>query len=181
MTDDRKVIIMTMSKFIAVNDPIIDKAYRFISYSKTKGALVFLDEFDATKAVVLNQEIERCKDYKFNLVKLFQQLSGNLKNMKDPMSILVGSKDPADKTSPLYAYTQMKKVIFETQEEHNLDYRFKLESNEERDKCFLFDDFSLHTISTSDKNKRISIHTDNRTNHITISFVAKDETGNRQS
>ena len=41
--------------------------------------------------------------------------------MKDPMSILVGSKDPADKTSPLYAYTQMKKVIFETQEEHNLD------------------------------------------------------------
>lgn len=178
MTDDRKVIIMTMSKFIAVNDPIIDKAYRFISYSKTKGALVFLDEFDATKAVVLNQEIERCKDYKFNLVKLFQQLSGNLKNMKDPMSILVGSKDPADKTSPLYAYTQMKKVIFETQEEHNLDYRFKLESNEERDKCFLFDDFSLHTISTSDKNKRISIHTDNKTNHITISFVANDETGN---
>lgn len=98
--------------------------------------------------------------------------------MKDPMSILVGSKDPADKTSPLYAYTQMKKVIFETQEEHNLDYRFKLESNEERDKCFLFDDFSLHTISTSDKNKRISIHTDNKTNHITISFVANDETGN---
>ncbi len=178
MTDDRKVIIMTMSKFIAVNDPIIDKAYRFISYSKTKGALIFFDEFDATKSVVLNQEIERCKDYKFNLVKLFQQLSGNLKNMKDPMSILVGSKDPTDKTSPLYAYTQMKKVIFETQEENNLDYRFKLESNEERDKCFLFDDFSLHTISTSDKNKRISIHTDNRTNHITISFVAKDETGN---
>ena len=65
--------------------------------------------------------------------------------MKDPMSILVGSKDPTDKTSPLYAYTQMKKVIFETQEENNLDYRFKLESNEERDKCFLFDDFSLHT------------------------------------
>lgn len=59
-----------MSKFNAVNDPIIDKAYRFISYSKTKGTLVFLDEFDATKAVVLNQEIERCKDYKLNLVKL---------------------------------------------------------------------------------------------------------------
>lgn len=177
MTDERKVIIMTMSKFISVNDPIIDKAYRFISYSKTNGALVFLDEFDATKAVVLNQEIERCTDFKFNLIKLFQQLSSNLKNMKDPVSILVGSKDPIDIMSPLYAYTQMKKVILETQEEYNLDYRFKLESSEERDKCFLFDDFSLHTISTSDKNKRISINTDDKTNHIIISFVTKEESG----
>lgn len=70
MTDDRKVIIMTMSKFIAVNDPIIDKAYRFISYSKTKGALIFFDEFDATKSVVLNQEIESY---------LFAQISGCVK------------------------------------------------------------------------------------------------------
>lgn len=177
MTDDRKVIIMTMSKFIAVNDPIIDKAYRFISYSKTKGALVFLDEFDATKTVVLNQEIERCCDFKFNLVKLFQQLSSNLKNMKYPKSVLVGSKDLTDKKSPLYAYTQMIKVISETQKQYSLNYRFKLESSEEREKCFLFDDFSLHTISTSEKNKKISIRKDKKTNKILISFVPKDENG----
>lgn len=177
MTDERKVMIMTMSKFISVNDPIIDKAYRFISYSKTKGALVFLDEFDATKSVVLNQEIERCTDFRLNLLKLFQQLSSNLKNMKDPVSILVGTKDPTDKKSSLYAYTQMKKVILNTQEEYNLDHRLKLETNEDRNKCFLFDDFSLHTISTSDKNKQISIHSDSKTNNIFISFVEKNEDG----
>ena len=65
LTEDRKVLFMTVDKFVSGNDPIISKPYRFISHSKTKNALIFIDEFDATKDVLLNQEIQNCTDYKW--------------------------------------------------------------------------------------------------------------------
>ena len=58
LTNERKVLFMTMAKFCAGNDPIIEKPYKFLAYLQTKEALVFIDEFDATKDVVLDQQVQ---------------------------------------------------------------------------------------------------------------------------
>lgn len=171
LTDDRKVLFMTVDKFISGNDPIISKPYRFISHSKTKNALIFIDEFDATKDVLLNQEIQNCTDYKMDLIKLFSSISNTLKGREFPVSIFANSLDENDKTSSVYHFNKMKKYFLEAEKKYNLNYLFKLDSQEDTDRYFLFDDYQLHTVTNtnSDKNVILSVNKNKRQNTISIS------------
>ena len=171
LTSDRSVLFMTMDKFFAGNDPIISKSYRFISHSKTKGALIFIDEFDATKDVLLNQEIQNSKDYKMDLIKLFSSISNTLKGREFPVSIFADSLDEDDKNSSLSRFKKMKAHFLEVEKKFNLNYLFKLDTKGETDRYFLFDDYQLHTITNSktDKNIVLCIDKKKRKNTITLS------------
>ena len=131
LTEERKVIIMTMDKFISGTDPIISKPYRFISNSKTNDALIFIDEFDTTKDVVLNHEIDRCSDFKIDLIKLFASIANSLKGREFPTAIFANSVDENDEKSSLSSFNKMKNVILEVERDHNLNYLYKLETDNE--------------------------------------------------
>ena len=176
LTDSRKVLIMTMDKFISGNDPIISKSYRFISNSKTNEALIFVDEFDSTKDVVLNHEIDRCADYKIDLIKLFSGIANSLKGREFPLSIFAESLDEKDEKSSLSSFNKMKNVILEVEREHKLNYLYKLETDKASDRCFLFDDYKLHTIASSG-NKRIKVSNDIKKRQNTITIVEGDDDG----
>lgn len=176
LTEDRKVLFMTVDKFVSGNDPIISKPYRFISHSKTKNALIFIDEFDATKDVLLNQEIQNCTDYKMDLIKLFSSISNTLKGREFPVSIFANSLDENDITSSVYHFNKMKKYFLEVEKKYNLNYLFKLDSQEDTDRYFLFDDYQLHTVtnSKSDKNIILTVNKKKRQNTISISKDSDD-------
>lgn len=173
LTEDRKVLFMTVDKFVSGNDPIISKSYRFISHSKTKNALIFIDEFDATKDGLLNQEIQNCTDYKMDLIKLFSSISNTLKGREFPLSIFANSLDEDDKTSSIYQFNKMKKYFEEVEEKYNLNYLFKLDPQEESDRYFLFDDYQLHTITNSKTDKNIILEVNKKKKQNTIS-ISKD-------
>lgn len=176
LTDDRKVLFMTVDKFVSGNDPIISNPYRFISHSKIKNALIFIDEFDATKDVLLNQEIQNCSDYKMDLIKLFSSISNTLKGREFPVSVFADSLDENDKTSSLYCFNKMKKHFAEVEERYNLNYLFKLDSNDD-DRYFLFDDYQLHTITNSQTDKNIILKIDSRKKQNTISVSEQSDDG----
>lgn len=171
LTEGRKVLFMTMDKFLFGNDPIITKPYRFLSYAKIKGSLIFMDEFDATKDVILNQEIEKCTDYKIDLAKLFSGIVTSLKGTQVPESIFGDSAD--SKTS----FEKMKKVMLDIEKQYNLDFVFKLESNENNDRYFLFDDYQIHTITAGDKENNICVKNDPKKNQNTILIGQKNDDG----
>lgn len=173
LTEDRKVLFMTVDKFVSGNDPIISKPYRFISHSKTKSALIFIDEFDATKDVLLNQEIQNCTDYKMDLIKLFSSIFNTLKGREFPVSIFANSLDENDKTSSVYHFIKMKQYFLEAEEKYNLNYLFKLDSQEDTDRYFLFDDYQLHTVTNSNSNKNI-ILTVNKKKRQNVISISKD-------
>lgn len=176
LTDERKVIIMTMDKFISGNDPIISKPYRFISNSKTNDALIFIDEFDTTKDVVLNHEIDRCSDFKIDLIKLFASIANSLKGREFPTAIFANSVDENDEKSSLSSFNKMKNVILEVERDHNLNYLYKLETDKPGDRCFLFDDYKIHTIASADGN-RIKVSNDKKKKQNTITVVKGDDDG----
>ena len=173
LTEDRKVLFMTVDKFVSGNDPIISKPYRFISHSKTKNALIFIDEFDATKDVLLNQEIQNCTDYKMDLIKLFSSISNTLKGREFPVSIFADSLDENDKTSSIYHFNKMKEYFLEAEEKYNLNYLFKLDSQEDTDRYFMFDDYQLHTVTNSKSDKKITLTVNKKKRQNTIS-ISKD-------
>lgn len=177
LTDYRRVLFMTVDKFISGNDPIISKPYRFISHSKTKKALIFIDEFDATKDVLLNQEIQRCTDYKMDLIKLFSSISNTLKGREFPLSIFAESVDEQDATSSISRFNRMKKYFSDVEEKHNLTYLFKLDSQEDNDRYFLFDDYQLHTITNSGADKYIILKQDKDKKQNTITISSKSDDG----
>lgn len=173
LTKDRKVIFMTVSKFVAVNDPIINKPYRFVSNSIIDKSLIFIDEFDATKDVILNQDIENCCDFKIDLYSMFFSIVSSLKSRKFERTFFAGSLDENDSKSSISSFNKMKKVVIDAYDSFNLMYSFKLEKEEDGDRYFLFDDFSLHTISTG-KNKKIYVNSSVEDSQNIIKFSDKD-------
>ena len=177
LTDDRSVLFMTMDKFFSGNDPIISKSYRFISHSKTKGALVFIDEFDATKDVLLNQEIQNCTDYKMDLIKLFSSISNTLKGREFPTSIFANSLDENDKNSSLSRFNKLKAHFLDVEKKYNLNYLFKLDAKGETDRYFLFDDYQLHTITNAKTEKNIILKEDKKKRQNTITISNENDKG----
>ena len=177
LTEDRKVLFMTMDKFLYGNDPIISKPYRFISHHKTKGALIFIDEFDATKDVILNQEIQNCTDYKIDLIKLFSSICNTLKGREFPISIFAEDLDENDKNSSVSRFNYMKNYIIETEKKYNLNFLFKLETQDESERYFLFDDYQLHTITNSKTENHIILKDDHKKRQNTISISEKGDDG----
>ena len=178
LTEDRKVLFMTVDKFVSGNDPIISKSYRFISHSKTKNALIFIDEFDATKDVLLNQEIQNCTDYKMDLIKLFSSISNTLKGTEFPLSIFADSLDEEDKKSSVYNFNRMQTHFKEIEKRFNLNYLFKLATQEDNDRYFLFDDYQLHTITNSKTEKNIILKVDKKKKQNTITISEDSDNGN---
>lgn len=171
LTSSKKVLFMTMDKFLVSNDPIIDKSYKFISYLFDKNALVFIDEFDATKNVILNQEIEKCVDYKIDLYKLFSGIVTVLKAKQEPESLFANS-DISRK-----AFENMKEKMLSVEKEYNLDYIFKLEKKDESERYFLFDDYSIHTITNGNKRNYINVDADKKKKQNTIYLSSKNNDG----
>ncbi len=177
LTVDRKVLFMTVDKFVSGNDPIISKPYRFISHSKIKKALIFIDEFDATKDVLLNQEVQNCTDYKMDLIKLFSSISNTLKGREFPLSIFANSLDENDNTSSIYHFNKMKNYFVEVEKNYNLNYLFKLDSQQDNDRYFLFDDYQLHTITNSKTEKNIILDVNKKKRQNTISISEDNDNG----
>lgn len=168
LTEDRKVLFMTMDKFLYGNDPIISKPYRFLSYSKVKNSLIFIDEFDSTKDVILKEEIQKCTDYKIDLVKLFSGVSLALKGKQMPTSMFANSDTSNE------ALKEMSKKFLEIEKQYNLDYIFKLESQDDIERFFLFDDFRIHTIGGNDKENSISSINDQKKKQNTLKVGSKE-------
>ncbi len=171
LSADRKVFFMTMDKFLSGNDPIISKSYSFLTHSKTKGALVFIDEFDATKDVILKQEIANCTDYKLDLARLFSGIATALKGKEFPNQLFEGSDDLNDDNSSRSSFEKMKAKILQVEEEYHLNYVFKLDSSGDDSRYFLFDDYQLHTITSNKKNGKITCRIDKKKNQNVISLV----------
>lgn len=172
LTDDRKIYFMTVDKFCSVNDPIIGKSYRFINSQLTRGSLIFIDEVDASKEYILRSQIDESVRKKTDLIRLFSTLSGSFASgRKYPTENLPKPEDGEYKHSSEYAFKSMKDLVTGRRDEFHLDYPFKLESEGEQDRCFLFEDHAIHTISASKKDRYISIDTKEEKGQNIISFT----------
>lgn len=70
-TREKRIVFMSMDKFFLGNTTIIEPTYSFYNNDITKNAIIFIDEFDATRDRLLNQIITRGLENHIDYLGLF--------------------------------------------------------------------------------------------------------------
>lgn len=142
---DYKVIFLTTQKFISPIDTF--RRVPFYAYNDEiiDNSIVFIDEFDSTKTVVLDQIIEDGLKNKIDIVSLFLDLHFALQNFTIPKKLLQTSEYHKKKVESGYWHETQWHFDFwreefkKKYEEHSINYLIK-SVDFKYDKAFLFDD-----------------------------------------
>lgn len=73
-TDDYKILLMSVSKFMKRNSILIDTSYEFLNSDLIENAVIVIDEFDATKDTIQSELIEKSLAMKEDYIQLFRQI-----------------------------------------------------------------------------------------------------------
>ena len=73
-TDDYKIILMSVSKFMKRNSILIDASYEFLNSDLIENAIIVIDEFDATKDTIQSELIEKSLAMQEDYIQLFRQI-----------------------------------------------------------------------------------------------------------
>lgn len=86
-TRAKRIFFMSMDKFFLGNTTIIEPTYSFYNNDITKNAIIFIDEFDATRDRLLNQIITRGLENHIDYLGLFHRVYASLKTRDFPAEL----------------------------------------------------------------------------------------------
>ena len=89
---EKKIFFLSVSKFLVKNSPIIEKSYYFFDEAFLKNALIFIDEFDASKEVILKSIIETQLKKRTDIIGLFEQIYSSFTSLTIPTRYYKNSK-----------------------------------------------------------------------------------------
>ena len=181
LSNEKQVFLMSMDKFLLRNDPIVDKSY-FVYKKLARDAIIFIDEFDATKETVLRRLIDNATDSRIDYAITYKMIHDRLEQGNFPVPLT----SPSENTLKRYKEGRLRKkledVIPELKErsdklykQFNMQYFFKNIETQNEDAAFLFQDLHSLTISNKDNKNRI-VFKENKTSNLNeIFYVDKDE------
>ena len=171
-TDNKRVLIMTVKKFLSKNSVIVDRSYDFITAEFMEDAVIFIDEFDATKAVITDHLIERALSVSNDYLNLFKAILNGL----ELDNISTNLRNALSSTGQLFDKIN---VLIENGDElireFQLDHSYKMrDESVDRHQNFLFNDGNFHTIFERGKNYIRSCFDEN-SNSVLITTETKED------
>lgn len=158
-----RVIFMTTAKFSFPIDMFYKLPIFLPKDELMKNSILFIDEFDATKDVFLNNIIKQSLETKIDLLKLFLEIYYSLQHLKWPKQMMIVSeelKKSIDKgrnyKKPNEIIEEFKRVFEEFYKVYNLSFAIKSERLE-KDRAFLFYDGSSFTILKDNSKGKVYI------------------------
>lgn len=154
-TDNKKIIFMSLDKFLVRNSTIVEPSYNFIDNKAfLKDSIIFIDEFDTSKDVLLKNVIKESLDAKINIVELFRIICSGVENTSFSKLLIEISKGLEDKINskekkyytPEEIIGEFKSRCSEIKLKYNLFDYHKLAETEKENANFLFQDYKFHTI-----------------------------------
>lgn len=155
-TKERQIIFMSMDKFLSQNSTIIEPSCMVYNSPIIKNALVFIDEFDATKDTILNNIIQSGLRDKIDYLDLFREIYAALQTSKFPSRLTVASQqrqNSAYKDQHLQSVIDgLKEKAEEIYQEYSLQFSYKTDTElVDTSKNFLFQDHQFHSILDGNK------------------------------
>ena len=160
-TSDKQIIFMSMDKFLARNATIVEPSYMFYNSKIIDNAIIFIDEFDATKETILKNIISNGLREKIDYIELFNDIYSVLHTIEFPKAMTAPSKTWTERqtTNNKYKHTNLQFVLDNIREKadaiHNqytLQFSHKTVSNEDAEsRNFLFQDHQFHAILDGNK------------------------------
>lgn len=173
-TDDHKILLLSVSKFMKRNSILIDTSYEFLNSELIKNAIILIDEFDATKDTIENELIERSLAVKEDYIQLFRQIYRTL-NPNDFSSDMKAAMNKVGHSKTKITFDSLVSDAREIAEKYHV--RLSIKTKEEmvdQRQIFLFNDGSFHTVL----NKRaqyIRSTLNKEANRIDVFFEEKEE------
>lgn len=177
---EKKIFFLSVDKFLVKNSPIIQKSYYFFDKEFLKNALIFIDEFDASKEVILKNIIETQLKKRVDIIGLFEQIYSSFSSLTIPKIYFKNSQKwekRKEKKTDLLNIAQiiesLKNEAIKINNEYNINYSVKTFGLSNQ-KNFLFHDYQYHTI-VGDKKNFIYLQQDDEEQINNIHFVEADK------
>lgn len=175
----KKIFFLSVDKFLVKNSPIVESSYYFFDNNFLKNAFIFIDEFDASKDVILKNIIETQLKKRIDIIGLFEQIYSSFRSLTIPNVFYKNSeiwKKKKEKKPDLQDVSEiidnLKKEALKINEEYNINFSVKTLGISHQ-KSFLFHDYQYHTI-VGDKKSFIYLQQDDVEKINNIHFVERD-------
>ena len=132
-----QVLLMSMDKFLSIDDPLFSKSMPLFQQGYVKGSLVFIDEFDTTKEWVLRKQIEESSKNYIDLTKTHFQIQSVLTSHYPYPSF---GQDDLAPNSPRVLIPALKNELLILSGKYHLDYTIKTDDSSLNSGIYLFDD-----------------------------------------
>jgi len=175
-TSKRKVFFLSIDKFYHKNSTLVEPSYSFLENDLTKDAIIFIDEFDATKDNILKNIIEKGKKQRIDFIHLFTEIYWALSKNVFPQKFITHSEKRQELIDSNYGLPlhDIQEVLLKKSEEivtkYQLDYSFKTQNHENENinqRNLLFHDFQYHSVYRNDKRFiRLNKNKSSKTNEI---------------
>ncbi len=155
LTDDKKIIFMSIDKFLVRNSSIVEPSYNIIdNMSLLKNSIIFIDEFDASKEILLKSIIRESLDTQVSVVELFRIIYAGLENTEFSKLLTEVSKSLKTKIdnqkgrfyTPEQILLEFRQRAKDIEQKYKLVNYHKLDSSEREKSSFLFQDYMFHTV-----------------------------------
>ena len=169
-TDDYQVLLMSVNKFLKKNSVLTEPSYEFIKAPFLQNAIVFIDEFDATKATVKSEIIQRSLGMKNDFLILFRQIHRMLSTQSLSRKMHDACKKIDKNEKSKYTLKNLMQEANEIEEKYHIRLSYKtVESTVDRRQNFLLKDSSFHTVLQGGA-KYIRAHINQQENVVDIQF-----------
>ena len=181
-TKEKRIFFLTIDKFLLEYSTLIEKSYLFYNHPIIENAIIFIDEFDATKERMMNQIIQRGLKNSINYIKLANAIDASLKTKSFPSVMTTESKkrenflkeNPREKSCN-QIIEGLKNVFGENQKRFFMQYSIRTEHKDraENERNFLFNDFQFHSIF-SDGNSFVQMKVDTKARQNWLCFSKQE-------
>ncbi len=187
-TKDRQILFMSMDKFMSRNTTIVEPSYMFYNSDIIKNAVIFIDEFDATKDTILKRIIENGLRDRVDYIELFKDIYAALHTDSFPVALTTPSNE---RMKGKYSTQTLESVvdgirdkadyIYET---YSLKFKHRTSGNiSDEYQNYLFQDHQFHAILNAN-NSYVTMQSNERLRINSIDFSSKkpqDEKNNIQT
>lgn len=178
-TSKRSVIFMSMDKFLGYNDTIVEPSYRFITNKIIDKAIIFIDEFDATKETILKSIVQDDFRNRIDYIKLMNTVYSALTTrsipsemLQMPRSFYVNKKSNYLESKEVM--TRLRSRAEAIYQKYSLNYNYKTsDSAADETNNFLFHDYKHHSILRDEKNNFVSVRKDDTDKLCRIDFISE--------
>lgn len=141
---EKKIILMTISKFLSKNISLVDKSITFFDSDISKNAVIFMDEFDSTKEFVRNHIIQNSFKSNDDYLDVFRQIASNM-DLTNFDRYVTEAETRIDEDGTKYKkFCDRAKKIMEDYKLY-LNYKTVLEQDDLK-QLFIFHDGQINTI-----------------------------------
>ena len=176
-TREKQIYFLSIDKFLVKNTPIIEPSYEFINSDLIENAIIFIDEFDATKDTILKHIINNGLNNRIDFLDLFKSIHSAFRINEFHKDLLTPSKTSfeysASQSSIGNRFAEIREKAESIFKKYKLQFSPRTEnSQQEQGKNFLFQDYRYFSILDDNKNF-VTIEPDNKSNVNRIRFVDK--------